>query len=116
MTSQDISLVDNFVAASSATGVIWGLHCDDGWVICDSAIYEETDVMPFWSSQEAAALHCIDQWADFEPVAITLDEFVERWLVDLADDAVMLGPDWGADLSGEEVEPSDLIKKYRVVS
>ncbi|KXF82414.1 DUF2750 domain-containing protein [Enterovibrio coralii] len=114
MTTSDTTPVDKFVAASRSSGEIWGLHCKDGWVICDSAIYEETDVMPFWSTREAAAVHCVDEWEDFAPVAIPLEEFIEDWLVDLAHDAVMLGPDWGDDLSGEEVEPNDLVSKFLV--
>ncbi|MBV7297247.1 DUF2750 domain-containing protein [Enterovibrio paralichthyis] len=116
MTSQNPTPVDLFVMVSCESGAIWGLYCDDGWVICDSAIYEETDVMPFWSSREAAAIHCVDEWSDFEPVAIPLETFIDQWLVDLADDGVLLGPDWGMDLSGEEVEAADIANKYLTIS
>lgn len=112
MTTDQSTPVEHFVDVSRQSGIIWGLHCKDGWVICDSAIYEKTDVMPFWSSREAAARHCIDEWSEFSPMAIPLKEFVNEWLVDLSNDAVMLGPDWGSDLCGEEVEPFDLMQRY----
>ncbi|CZF80985.1 hypothetical protein GCE9029_02324 [Grimontia celer] len=112
MTTENTAPVEHFVDASRQTGAIWGLHCKDGWVICDSAIYEDTDVMPFWSTREAAEIHCVDEWSEFAPVAIPLEEFVDEWLVDLANDAVMLGPDWGDDLSGEEIEPRELAEKF----
>ncbi|MEZ9524872.1 DUF2750 domain-containing protein [Enterovibrio norvegicus] len=113
MTTSDIENLSDFISASRSKGEIWGLHCKDGWVICDSAIYEDTDVMPFWSSRDAAAVHCVDEWEDFAPVSIPLQTFIEEWLVDLARDDVMLGPDWGKELSGEEVDPVDLATKYQ---
>ncbi|WP_407334318.1 DUF2750 domain-containing protein [Enterovibrio sp. 27052020O] len=112
MTTIEATPVEQFVATSRSRGEVWGLQCKDGWVICDSTIYEETDVMPFWSSREAAAIHCVDEWEDFSPVSISISEFIDEWLVDLAQDAVMLGPDWGTDLCGEEVEAADMVARY----
>ncbi|MEZ8143800.1 DUF2750 domain-containing protein [Enterovibrio sp. FF113] len=116
MTTIEATPVERFVANSRHHGEVWGLQCKTGWVICDSSIYEDTDVMPFWSSRDAAAIHCVDEWEDFAPMAITIPEFVDEWLVDLAKDAVMLGPDWGADLCGEEVEAAEMVARYLQVS
>ncbi|MGF1769780.1 DUF2750 domain-containing protein [Enterovibrio makurazakiensis] len=116
MTTNDTTPIEKFVTVSRASGEVWGLQCKDGWVICDSSIYEDTDVMPFWSSRDAAAIHCVDEWEEFAPVAILIPEFLEEWLVDLAKDAVMLGPDWGSDLSGEEIEAAELIARYLQIS
>ncbi len=100
-----------FIEHIQESGLVWGLQSDDGWVIVDSAEYEETEVMPFWSDEAYAKQHCVGEWAHFAPVSVTLEEFVEDWLVGMDEDGVLVGPNWNDQLEGLEVEPAEIAKR-----
>ena len=98
--------LSNFIAQVKTTQTLWALHdkSTDGWVILDSINFENTDVMPLWSSQDLAKRHCIDEWKGYDPKSISLSEWLEFWVEDLADDNVMIGVDWQDDDEYLEVE------------
>ncbi|MFT4940546.1 MAG: hypothetical protein ACI88A_003603 [Paraglaciecola sp.] len=91
--------LSNFITQVKATQTMWGLQDKDseGWVILDSINFENTDVMPIWSSAELAKNHCTNEWQDYEPMSISVAEWLEFWVADLADDNVMIGADWQDD-------------------
>jgi hypothetical protein len=99
-----------FVNEILSNGQVWGLKekTGDGWAVCDSIEFEETEVFPFWSSESAAALHCSDEWKIYQPEAIDLQEFLIEWLPGMHEDDTLVGTNWDAELSGEEIEPADL--------
>ncbi|MEZ5535851.1 MAG: DUF2750 domain-containing protein [Thiolinea sp.] len=101
---------DTFIAEILQTGEVWGLFSDaeEGWAICPSASYEDTDVLPFWSDQQAAAALCADEWSVYTPKMIPLDEFVHDWLPGMHEDDAMVGPNWDTELEGLELEPADV--------
>lgn len=101
-----------FVSQSQAENRVWGLRNEEGWLACDSAEFENCEVMPFWSSKEDADIHNVEEWADFEVIEIPLDIFVEDWLITLAEDGVLVGTNWNAELDGKEMEPEALAKLY----
>ncbi|PID49943.1 MAG: hypothetical protein CR991_04175 [Proteobacteria bacterium] len=109
---------DNFVAEVKRSGKVWGLTTKDGednWAVCPSAMYEETDVMPLFSSREKAQQHCIDEWEIYQPQAVVLEEFVNDWLPGLHEDEALIGPDWDMDLAGLEIEPMDVAEDLETV-
>ena len=68
---------DAFIAEIKQTGEVWGLCTDeDDWAVCASSAYEDTDVMPFWSSEAAAQAQCVGEWEVFHAQAIPLEEFL----------------------------------------
>lgn len=102
-----------FIEETQLTDVVWGLKNEtDGWLACDSTEFEKSEVMPFWSHKADAQQHNLEEWADFEVAEISLDDFVEEWLVSLAEDGVLLGINWNSKLEGKELEPSELAKMY----
>jgi len=101
-----------FVEESKKSQLVWGLRNEEGWLSCESTEFENSEVMPFWSSKEDAALHTVEEWEDFEVLEIPLDIFVEDWLLTLAEDGVLIGTNWNAQLEGKEVEPEQLAKLY----
>ncbi|MBT1445850.1 DUF2750 domain-containing protein [Shewanella sp. JM162201] len=105
--------LSEFVDNIKDSQVLWGLMDKDGegWVVCDSSIYEETDVMPLWSSEAKAAEHCSEEWATYRPAAIPLVEFLEYWVEDLNNDGVLVGVDWQANEECIELDPIDLAKQ-----
>jgi hypothetical protein len=99
---------NRFVERVLASRMVWGLRGPDGWAICDSAEYEDTQVMPFWSDSAYAARAAKDAWSDYAPAAITLDDFIDKWLRGMHEDGVLVGTNWDANNSGLEVEAQQL--------
>lgn len=104
---------DLFVTQSQETRFVWGLSNEEGdWLSVASTEFEDSEVMPFWSSKEDAEQQCADEWAEFRPSELPLDIFLEDWMLTLAEDGVLVGLNWNAELEGVELEPSDVVKLY----
>ena len=112
LTEQDTENLDRFIVEAIAGGCVWGLQGPEGWALCVSEKYEGTDVMPFWSQEEAAKIHCQDDWKNYQPLAIELGEFLEDWLTGMHEDVVLVGINWDEDLEGVEIEPLDLLEEF----
>lgn len=104
--------LDRFVVEAMAHGCVWGLQGVEGWALCSSENHDDMDVIPFWSQETFAAVHCKDDWQDYKPVAIELEEFLEDWLPGMHEDVVLLGVNWNAELEGDEIEPLDLLEEF----
>lgn len=113
LTSDSQENLETFVTKTKETQVVWGLrNNEEDWLACDSSEFENSEVMPFWSSKEDAEVHNIEEWAEFEVCDIPLDVFVEDWLITLSEDGVLVGTNWNGDLEGKELEPAELAKLY----
>lgn len=99
---------EQFIEEARTRGEVWGLQSREAWAYCESAEYEETDVVVFWSDKADALQHIKEDWAQHVPVAIALEDFCEQWLEGMDADGLLVGPNWTTDLVGLEVEPSDL--------
>ncbi len=100
---------DRFIVEALQTGCVWGLEGPDGWALCPSEKYTETDIMPFWSQPEFAQQHCVDEWSAYKPVPVATSEFLEEWLPGMHEDVLLVGVNWDADMEGIEIEPLDLL-------
>lgn len=110
----------DFMAQVQNTQTIWALQdpVSEGWVILDSINFENADVMPVWSSTELAKIHCEDEWQDYIPMEITLSDWLEFWVEDLAQDNVLIGVQWrdgGEYLEVELAEFSEMLAKIEVL-
>ncbi|MDT8429773.1 MAG: DUF2750 domain-containing protein [Pseudomonadales bacterium] len=105
---------DLFVERVSASGQVWGLKAEDGWAVCPSIEFEDTDVFPFWSDEADAAIHCVDEWDIYTPAPITLADFLGDWLPGMHEDNAMAGPNWDNEMTGLEIEPKDLAERLEV--
>ena len=104
---------DRLIVESLENGCVWGLKDkDDNWALVDSDQVSGIDVIPFWSNQQLAEMHCTDQWAIYEPVAIAMEEFLDDWLIGMHEDVIRVGVNWNQDLEGQEVEPLDLLAEF----
>ncbi len=97
-----------FASELASKAEVWGLMDGNGWALCPSIEFEETEVLPFFSSKEAAALLCSGEWEIYRPESISLESFLDEWLPGIHEDSAMVGLNWNADLEGAEVEPADL--------
>jgi hypothetical protein len=84
--------------------VIWALKekNDDNWMISDSLNFEDTEVMPLWSSEELAKKHCIEEWSDYIAAPISVNDWLEFWIEDLLSDNIIIGINWTEE--GENIE------------
>ena len=109
--SNDLDQVyDAFIAEALDTGCVWGLEGKDGWALCPSAYNDEIDVMPLWSQRDSAQAHCHDEWSEYQPVPISVEELLDEWLPGMHQDILLVGVDWDDTSEGEEVEPLDLLE------
>lgn len=104
--------LDRFIVEAMELGCVWGLQGPDGWALCDSEEHDDVDVMPFWSQESFARTHCVDDWKDYQPVPVDLEEFLEDWLPGMHEDVLLVGINWNKELEGEEMEPLDLLEEF----
>ncbi|MCL9783137.1 DUF2750 domain-containing protein [Vibrio sp. S4M6] len=112
LTEDTQANLELFVQESKSTQLVWGLRNEEGWLSCESTEFENSEVMPFWSNKADAETHNVEEWEEFDVLEIPLDIFVEDWLLTLAEDGVLIGTNWNAQLDGKEVEPEELAKMY----
>jgi hypothetical protein len=104
--------VDRLIVEAIDTGCVWGLEGPEGWALCASEVHDDTEVMPLWSAREFAQGHCVEEWAEYQPVAIALAELLEDWLPGMHADVTLVGVNWNAALEGDEWEPLDLLAEF----
>ncbi len=62
---------------------VWGLF-DDGW-----AMTEDDNgrlMLPFWPKEEFATYCAFEDWSNYKPQNISLDEFISDWLPGMKED------------------------------
>ena len=103
---------DRFIVEAEDTGCVWALEGPEGFALCPSNISDTVDVMPLWSQPEFAQAHCLDEWADYKAVPISLEELLDDWLPGMHDDLLLVGVNWNIDMEGDEMEPLDLLAEF----
>ncbi len=101
-----------FLSEAMATGCVWGLESDEGFAVSPSVENEERDVLPLWSQPEYAEVHVEGEWSEYRVVPIALEELLDDWLPGMHEDLALVGPNWNAELQGDEVEPLDLLEDF----
>ncbi|GAA0819983.1 DUF2750 domain-containing protein [Colwellia asteriadis] len=98
-----------FLQQVKPTQVFWALQdkVSEDWVVLDSPSFENTDVMPLWSTANLAQEHCIEEWSDYVPCEISVAEWLEFWVEDLNEDGVIVGVNWQGDEQYLEMELAD---------
>jgi len=101
---------ERFIEEADELEVVGNLKSSDGFAICESNEFEDTEVMPFWSQQNEAKSMCTDDWSAYEPNPIRIDDFIDAWLHGMEEDGLYVGVNWNKDLDGVEIEPVMLIE------
>jgi hypothetical protein len=105
--------VERFILQCGEAERVWGLQDSDGsWAICESQKESSLDVLLVWSDQKLARERAVAEWAGFKPVSIDLQEFVDQWLRGMHYEGGLVGPNWDAELSGAEIKPAELAKRF----
>ena len=110
-------ILKTFIAETKTTQVVWALQdkASEDWVVLDSPTFENTEVMPLWSTTTLAQQHCIDEWSDYTPVAISFADWFEFWLEDLNEDNIIIGVNWQGDDECIEIELADFSQALSTV-
>ena len=89
-------IFDTFLSDVKPTQIIWALKDpeSDDWVILDSLQYEESEVMPLWSTKEQAERHLTEDWENFVCASISIADWLEFWVEDLITDNIIIGLNW----------------------
>lgn len=56
LTADTQANLELFVSETQETKLVWGLRNEEGWLACDSSEFENSEVMPFWSSKKMLKL------------------------------------------------------------
>jgi hypothetical protein len=103
---QDIATTESqyklFIEKTAASKLVWALKSKNGWANSHSNESEEVDVIPFWSDRAYAKICARDDWKGYLPVEIPLAEFLESWCIEMADNEVLAGINWDANMFGKE--------------
>lgn len=106
-----------FVQSVLVEQQLWGLKSPDGnWAVSDSIEYEDTEVYIFFSDQPRAQKLCSDDWRLYKPAAISLDDFLNKWLGGMHDDELLVGLNWDIELVGNELEPGDVAEAFAEIA
>ena len=62
---------------------VWGLY-NDGWAT--SKDDNEKIVIPFWPKEEFALICAKNEWVNYHPRDIELEEFLNKWLLGMKKD------------------------------
>ena len=120
---QDTATTDSryslFIAKVAASKIVWGLQNKKGWANSHAADNEETTVVPFWSERAYAKACAKDDWRDYTATEVPLTDFLESWCLGMADDDLLAGINWDANMFGKEVNPLnlavDILEQLKVI-
>ena len=97
-----------FVTRAIESEAVWALKSADGYAWCESDDQEGSSVLIFWSDRAYAERARKAEFPEYVPDKIDLPDFLFAWLTGMAEDGVLAGPNWTADLAGVELDPADL--------
>nr|WP_081054135.1 DUF2750 domain-containing protein [Burkholderia vietnamiensis] len=97
---------DYFVRKVADSEVVWGLF-DTGWAIGTS---DGHTVIPFWPEEDFSAMCASNEWKNFHPKAIALDEFMSRWLPGMETDRRLCAVFPGPEGKGQLLSPLELLE------
>ncbi|WP_214071418.1 DUF2750 domain-containing protein [Mucilaginibacter sp. dw_454] len=109
---QDIASIESsyklFVEQVVASKLVWGLQNKKGWANSHADVNEDITIVPFWSERALAKASAKDDWRDYTATEIPLNEFLESWCIGMADDDILAGINWDAEMFGKEAGGLDL--------
>jgi hypothetical protein len=105
---------EQFIAKITETEIVWVLEKEEGYATASSLDYEDdegeaAEVLCFWSDKALALVCSKDDWEGYTPVEIPLGDFIENWCIGMDHDLIMAGIDFDEELTGDEVDPLELI-------
>jgi hypothetical protein len=103
---------DYCVRKLADTQEVWGLH-HDGWA---TAQVDGKVAIPFWPEAAFAQACASGDWVDFEPRAIALGDFLDKWLPGMASNGQLASVFPVSQGNASIVAPVDLLADLREAS
>ena len=118
-TAANDSKYQLFIEKTTASKLVWGLKNKKGWANSESNDDEEIAVVPFWSDRAYAKACAKDDWRDYTATEIPLPEFLESWCAGMANDNILAGINWDANMFGKEIYALalalDILKQLKAI-
>ena len=100
---------DYFIRKVAEFKEVWSIGNENGWALLNDN--ENRIIVPFWPEKEFALLCCSEQWTNYTPKLIMLNDFMSRWLPGMKNDNrfanVFYTP---TNRTGSIVEPDTLLQ------
>jgi len=101
-----------FLIRAADWSEVWTLRMDGQYLLL--GVNGERESVPVWPHRDYAVLACRDDWCGAEPVSISLDVWLDRWIPGIAKDSRLIcvfpvpTNDMGRPYSGQVVGPGTL--------
>jgi hypothetical protein len=102
-----------FTQEVTESQTVWGLKDSQGFATCFSNQFSDehnksVQLICFWSSEKAAKVCAKEDWALYQPEAITLADFLEFWCTGMHNDGLLVGSNFDWNMFGHEIEPLEI--------
>jgi hypothetical protein len=77
---------DYFIRKVADWEEVWSLKAEGGWAMVGSS--DSDECIPFWPHPEYARVCAKDRWEEYSPEAISINVFMEKWLVGMSNDGI----------------------------
>ena len=108
----DVSELENrykiFIEKVVEQDAIFMLQQGDELTILDSVLFDNMEMVPFFSEATIAAAARQQDWESFEIVRIPLADFLTKWTIWMYQEDLLVAGIWSAPLVGKEFEPLEL--------
>ena len=109
--TQSASQAKAFYRYVAAHRMMWTLHSEEGFPTARTSGDEYA--VPFWSTLSRAQLitRKVPAYADYEPFAVSWEDFITKWAPDLSKNKLKVGVNWsGKKATGYDLEPTKLVQ------
>lgn len=83
---------------------LWGLN-DDGWALLGDN--DDNRIFPVWPEKEFAVIQAVDQWKNYKPEVIRLNNFIEKWIPGMTNDSTLVNVFLTPNAKGTVISPND---------
>ncbi len=70
---------------------VWSLRDDNGWATLGN---DENSFFPIWPRKEFAEMCASDEWDNYYPESIELEDFIQDWIDGLREDNIRITVMW----------------------
>jgi hypothetical protein len=102
--------VEHFIKRVVGHEELWGIQ-RDGWVLAGNG--SGLEVFQVWPHEEYARLCCVGEWADCEPAAISMDDFMSTFVPDFDEKRIVVGVFYTPTDNGVLIPPYELAQKLQ---
>lgn len=105
---------EKFIKKVCETNIVYGLENEYGFATSGSNEYEDeegepTEIICFWSEELLAKVCAKNEWKEYKPALVNLNDFIENWCIGIHNDGLLIGTNFDHHMFGNEIEGYNLI-------